>query len=279
VKNGKAEGDVVVKEGPAPSVPKRVALVGLGPTRAHYINEVDAVGNRYDKFDETWTMNSFCNVIESDRLWHMDNIAVQELRAQKNEKVCGMLKAMKNYKGPIYTSVHHDGYHNLIQFPLFEVIQKFGSAYFNSTPAYAIAYAMYIGVKELWLFGLDYTWPDVHKAEQGRACCEFWLGKATMLGMKIQICRHSTLMDSRYFKEDDIPLYGYDGYRLAMEESSPGKIALRFFEKPLPTAEEIEKRYDHILKADDIKKEAESGAGASRGHELPASVPAEGGTP
>lgn len=226
-------------------VPKRVALVGLGGSSWNYVNEVDAIGNRKDKFDEVWTMNSYCNVIESDRLWHMDNIEVQRIRAKGgNVKVKGFLKAMKEYKGPIYTSVLHPDYPNLVQYPLMEIAQKLGSLYFTSTPAYAIAYAIYIGVEEISLYGLDYTWPGMAEVELGRSCAEYWIGQGSARGVKFKVAPFSSLMEARVWSKERIPLYGYDGFRAEMYEGPEGS-GLKFVPEPLPTAEEIEIRYSH----------------------------------
>jgi hypothetical protein len=48
------------------------------------------------------------------------------------------------------------------------VINSCGIAYFNNTAAYAVAYAVHIGVKKITLFGCDYTYPNAHDAEKGR---------------------------------------------------------------------------------------------------------------
>lgn len=226
-------------------VPKRVALVALGPSNLHYIQEVDSLGDRHAKYDETWTVNTFCNVIQSDRLFHMDNIAVQRLRAKAgNKKVEGMLRAMKDYKGPIITSILDEEYPQCVQYPLFEIVGKYQSLYFNNTVAYAVAYALYIGVEALTVFGVDFTWPDIHKAESGRGCVEYWLGRCEHAGMKVAVCTQSTLKDARLWDSENIPIYGYDGYRLRMFMKD-GKPALQFSEASLPTAEEMEKRYYH----------------------------------
>jgi hypothetical protein len=62
------------------------------------------------------------------------------------------------------------------------VINSCGMAYLNNTGACAVAYAVHIGVKKISLFGCDYTYPNVHDAEKGRACLEFHLGIAKAAG-------------------------------------------------------------------------------------------------
>lgn len=224
------------------SPPKRVALVALGPSAYDYIRHCDRNGNRYNLFDETWTVNTFCNLIQAERLFHMDDIRVQELRAGKNERVRHMLQSMKRYKGPIVTSIPHPDYPNCEAFPLGAAIEQFGSMYFNNTMPYAVAYAMLIGVKELTFFGCDYVWPNMAEAEAGRGCLEFWIAKAQDRGIVTRIAAGSTLMDSKVL-DNKIKLYGYDGFDITLEDVAPGKMALKMKAVELPTAEEIERRY------------------------------------
>lgn len=224
-------------------VPERVAIVALGPSHQQYVPVCDRYGNRFQLFDETWTVNSFANVIDSDRLFHMDDFRVQMLRAVKNERVRNMLESLKRYKGPIYTSVEHPDYPQSRQFPLFEAISKYNTFYFNNTMAYALAFAGLIGVKQLTLFGMDYTWPGVEGSEGGRGCAEYWVGRLRQSGVGVAVCQESTLLDTRQNRNDEYHLYGYDAYTLKLERQTDGKVKLRLLDKPLPTAEEIEIRY------------------------------------
>jgi hypothetical protein len=47
------------------------------------------------------------------------------------------------------------------------------------------------------LFGCDFSYPNLHLAESGRACVEFWMGQASARGVQFAIAGHSTLMDMR----------------------------------------------------------------------------------
>jgi hypothetical protein len=177
----------------------------------------------------------------------MDDVRVQMIRAPRNGKIAGMLEALKRVTVPVYTSVPHPDFLNMQAYPLGEVVKAFGSVYFNNTIAYAIAYAIYIGVKEITLFGVDFTWPNVHMAEQGRGCCEYWLGYAKARGIEVHVCEQSTLLDSRLQKDGNIPLYGYDAYNVSFMEVGDEVVGLRFTERELPTLEEIEERYSHKI--------------------------------
>lgn len=226
-------------------VPQRLAIVGLGPSSLEYIKDVDRAGDRKKLYDETWTFNSYVSVIQSDRLFHMDDVWLQERRAKAgNKRVENMLEAMKRYTGPIYTCFPDEAYPTMVQFPIAEVMSKLQSGYFTTTPNYALAYALYLGVPEVMLYGCDYTWPGIASAESGRAGMEFWVGLAKGLGMKVNIHPFSSLCNARTMSRDNIQMYGYDRVRVSLEERD-GKQVLVMREKELPTAEEIEERYNH----------------------------------
>jgi hypothetical protein len=76
------------------------------------------------------------------------------------------------------------------------VINSCGIAYFNNTAAYAVAYAVHIGVKKISMYGCDYTYPNAHDAEKGRACTEFHLGIAKARGIRIGLTDKTSLMDA-----------------------------------------------------------------------------------
>jgi hypothetical protein len=157
-----------------------------------------------------------------------------------------MLAWLRRHPGPIYTSRAHADYPGLVEFPLEDVLNSCGYAYFNNTAAYALAYAIHIGVRKIHFFGIDFTYQDMHAAEQGRACVEFWLGQAAARGIAISIARSSTLMDAN--EPAERRLYGYDTVEVMIDQNSDGAAKVtRVPRSELPTAAEIEARYDHSV--------------------------------
>jgi hypothetical protein len=93
-------------------------------------------------------------------------------------------------------------------------------------------------VKKLSLFGMDFTYPNAHDAEKGRACVEFWLGIAVAQGIELAMPKTTSLMDACGAFADRF--YGYDGVDLAISRRD-GRIAVDMTDRAaLPTAEEIE---------------------------------------
>ena len=226
--------------------PKHVAILGLGPSLDQYTNICKRLGGRHKYADETWCINSLGSIIACDRIFHMDDVRIQELRAAERPEsnIAAMLEWMKTITIPVTTSRPHPDYPALEPFPLVEVLNDFRYGYFNSTAAYAVAYAIWLGVEKISLFGCDYTYPDAHDAEKGRACVEFWLGMAAERGIRITVPKNTTLLDALHTQRERF--YGYDTLDLHIRQDEQGRIGIEFSERAdLPSAEQVEAAYDH----------------------------------
>lgn len=220
-----------------------VAILGLGPSVAQYLEVSKRAGGRH--VDEVWGINALGDVFACDRIFHMDDVRIQELRAAERPEsnIARMLQWLRRHPGPIYTSREHEAYPGLVAYPLQAVVAQFGQAYFNSTAAYAVAYAVHVGVKRLELYGFDFTYPNAHHAEKGRACVEFWLGIAVAQGIDVKVPHVSSLLDACTPQER---LYGYDTLDVAFNRNDDGALRVDFTPKvEIPTAAAVEARYDH----------------------------------
>jgi hypothetical protein len=231
---------------PQPAGPRHVSIVGLGPSAQHYMDVVKKLGGRHAFCDETWVINSLGDVLDADRVFHMDDLKIQEIRAAAAPKsnIANMIKWMRKHPGPIYTSRLHPHYPGLVEFPLQDVLNDLGYEYFNNTAAYAIAYAIHLKVEKITFWGCDFTWPKAHDAERGRACCEYWIGRAMQRGIQIAVTQKSTLLDA--CAPPAKRLYGYDAVDVDIAEQPDRSLKVTFKEKTdLPSAAEIEHDYDH----------------------------------
>jgi len=88
-------------------------------------------------------------------------------------------------------------------YPLQEIMDVFGTDYFTSTVAYAIAWAIFKRYDEINLYGV----PMEHHTEYAyqRPCVEFWIGLGRGLGIKINIHDEHTIL----LKAEDGKLYGF----------------------------------------------------------------------
>jgi protein-L-isoaspartate O-methyltransferase len=229
-------------------VPRHVAIIGLGYSAEKYMDRVKRLGSRRKFADQIWGINCIGDVLRCDLVFHMDDIRIQEIRARAkpDSNIAAMVEWLRGYDGRVITSFAHPDYPCLETFPLQDVINELGLAYFNNTVAYAVVYALFIGVEKISIFGCDYTYPDRHKAEKGRACLEFWLGYAKNRGVELAMPPNTTLMDCRDDDGEEATLYGYDAVKMFIRQFNDGefKVTMEPLDK-LPTAEEIEDAYDH----------------------------------
>lgn len=187
-------------------VPKVVALVAMGSSHAAYIQECMDKASRWKVADETWAINAACGVLAHDRAFIMDRLSYFRESARENKHLEGYADWLPFHKGPIYTSHEESDYTGSVPYPIKEVVQKLGEAYFNSTPAYALAYALYLGVKTVKIFGCDYRNDTTPDGRGGRACMEYWIARAPQFGCKIWLPKTTTLCD---WDKGRPVLYGY----------------------------------------------------------------------
>lgn len=228
-----------------------VALLGLGPSVRQFLEITKRFGGRRAFCDEVWGINALGDVFACDRIFHMDDVRIQQIRAKAkpDSNIAQMLKWLQRKDiPPVVTSRAHARFPRLEEFPLREVVEKFPLAYFNSTAAYAVAYALHVNATKISCWGFDYTYPDVHDAEKGRACVEFWLGIAAARGVEIALPKTTSLMDAMY--PQDQRFYGYDTLKLEFGRTAAGVTLKRTERKQLPTAEQIEAAYCHKSYAD-----------------------------
>lgn len=233
---------------PRKPAPKHVAILGLGPSLDEYTNLCKRLGGRHRYCDETWVINALGAVIQCDRIFHMDDVRIQEARAiaRPESNIAAMLEWMRHTDIPITTSRPHPDYPTTEPFPLIEVLNAFQYGYFNSTAAYAVAYAMWLGVEKISMFGCDFTYPNAHDAEKGRACVEFWLGMAVDRNIRVVVPKTSTLLDALHTQRERF--YGYDTLDLHITQDPDGIIQVQFSERAeadIPTADQVEAAYDH----------------------------------
>lgn len=245
---------------PVPTVPESVAIVAMGASKDTYAALLsNSGGNRNRLWDEVWAINAMGGVVQCDKVIHMDDIRVQEIRAEAQPQsfVAGMLEWMRETDKPIITCKTYPEYPTTELYPLKEVLDEIGTPYLNTTVAYAVALAITIGVKRLALYGADFSYPQLHKREKGRGCVEFLLGIAATRGIAVELAQNTTLMDANEPSDHSIlaedgnkypaRLYGYDTEHVILTHAKDEgwHVDVQPREK-IPTAEEMEAKYAHL---------------------------------
>ena len=183
---------------------KTIAIVGMGSSWHDY-NLAKSHGQH---FDEVWAINSVASVIFHDRVFMMDPPA----RFLDSDDAGGQTKSMRKllttHKGPIYSCETDDRCPGVVDYPITEVVEQSHCYYLNNTVAYAIAFGFWQEVGAISLFGIDFSYKgNLHFAEAGRGCVEFWLDKCMHKNIQIEIAKSSALLDTNENAEDK--LYGY----------------------------------------------------------------------
>lgn len=231
-------------------VPESVAIIAMGKSARDYLAACSKLGTRKRFADEVWAVNAMGGVIQHDRVFIMDDLAIQADRAEADPEgsVAGQMSWIRDHDRPIYTPRAYERYPTAIEYPLEWVMNRTGHAYFNNTVPYAFALAMAMGVPDIHLYGCDYSYSDgeAHKREQGRACLEYWVAVASTAGITVHIPETSTLLDADKNSKGQT-FYGYHTERMTLDLSDEG---FRVSREPLtadetPTARQIEYRYSH----------------------------------
>lgn len=254
---------------PGRPLPSRVAIIAMGGSYRNGIGQsITAGGHRAWLPDgEVWTVNQMGGVIQHDRLFHMDDLRIQQKRAAFEAEnglmsgVVGMMGWLPSYPGPLYTSRAYADFPGSVEYPLEWVGNQTGHAYFNNTVPYAIAFAIALGVKQVHLAGVDYTYSDPRmaaKRERGRACVEYWISVAIAKQIQVTIAQESTLLDMNEMRPG-VQYYGYDAEwvhgRFTAEGFSVSRVARR--EEDVPDGKEMHLRYSHDPRIEALAKKKE----------------------
>jgi hypothetical protein len=179
-----------------------VALVCLGPTKLDLIEVQTAhepqAGLRHDDVDEVWGLNAGLNWLWGRVAWDtvfiMDHLGGE----QAKHPDYGRRIHETSERTPVITSDNILGFPHVHEYPLAEVIEAVGAgnAYFHNSVPYILAYALLIGVKELHLWGADYSHERLKDRESDRANAEYWVGFCRARGMRIVIPQSTTLLNA-----------------------------------------------------------------------------------
>jgi len=192
VKNKKVENEEGAFVEPLLTRPKKVAIVALGVSCQDFLRMMlQATRTEKPLFDEVWTLNRGMKGIVHDKLFVMDDL--EWIRKKKDKVYASWLK---KHDKPIMTSTVYPGYPMAVPYPLHQVMEFLEDDIFAvNTVSYMVAYAMYIGVEVLSIYGADFFYPGGKTAEEGGQAVAYLLGMAA--GRKImrhQIPASSTLL-------------------------------------------------------------------------------------
>lgn len=213
--------------------PRSVAIVACGPTSSQWHAGNFTYEPQFGAIDEVWTLNKGLRTTRCHVGFVMDDLVGEAARSASYAADLGALEV------PIITSIVDDAVrrifpdNRLYAYPLGPVWTHIGTRmlrarglpdaeihgnpeavlragkslgeYIHNSIPYILAYALFIGVKQIALFGADYTFPGQAAREDDRANCEYWVGALRMAGVDVQVPPQTTLLN----KSSGRTLYGY----------------------------------------------------------------------
>jgi hypothetical protein len=206
-----------------PPPPKSVHLVGLGPSAREFVwmwLNPETPELLYER-DEIWTVNrAVFGSVPHDLLFVMDNIT------QEAEQFPIYGRRLWQHDRPIITSDNLEGWPAHVHAYPFEAIMAWAQRTFrvarvdwfvNSMP-YALLYAAWIGVEEVYCWGMDFVSHSSGKVvEDGHPNVAYWIAKVEEAGVNVIIPRNSSLCDANHREV----MYGYQ------HDPRPGSAARR----------------------------------------------------
>ena len=214
-------------------IPESVSVVAMGPSQRTWHNGNGSYDRAIPKADEVWALNKGLRTLKVDVGFILDDLVGEARRSEEYARdirdlsipiitttidtdVKALFPGNRLHTYPLepiiweigvrYGVVNGTDVQQIIDHPA-NVLRIGGAVGFylqNSVPM-ILAYALWIGVRKLYLYGVDYTYPGQEAREDDRANCEYWVGFCRGQGMEVQVCSDSTLLDTR----NPTKLYGY----------------------------------------------------------------------
>lgn len=212
---------------------KKVNILAMGSSRNDF-DVLQLMEQRPEVLQdaELWGINYMGAIKRLDRIIHIDPVHPY-LGHPPVKDMCDW--ALKDGI-PFYTSHRHPMYPNHVTYPFDKVCNTIGTHYLNGSVAYALALAIAEGYTDIGLFGADFSYPNAHVSESGRANVEYLMGLGAGRGIRFIVAQSSTLMDAHCRQQP----YGW--FKNPLHPPSSGGV--------LMTVQEI---FDHVA-SDRISK-------------------------
>ena len=183
----------------------KLAIVGLG------ISSYDWVMANYHSPVEcqVWTINAGCGTFRHDVVFDMHTPTY--LKNNSATRIDARRAWLKKHDRPIIMPRADPEYPTSQTYPLRRVIEESNSTYFTTGLAYLLALALVSGVRELALYGVDFSYDREKKThdEPGRACCEYWVGRLIQNGCEVYLTTNTHFLDM-WDRSSKQKIYGYD---------------------------------------------------------------------
>lgn len=185
---------------PTGGAPRTVDIVALGYSMRAYVHQCLRKGLESDAVsDEVWTVNRGIRAFNADLAFILDELPDEII----NDPAYG--EAIKNYKKPIISTVCADDVGVCSTYPGAAILDclrtthgmSITDPYWHNSMPMVMAYALFIGVEQVTLWGCDYQSEAGVSLEDDRANLEYWCGVCRARGMRVGVPTESTLLNQR----------------------------------------------------------------------------------
>lgn len=187
---------------------KKIAIVGCSDTKD--------IAPYDDKSWEIWAMNNAFHTKRQDVWFEIHPIKFEDGKYYRRKLIKpGVFEWSNEFRGqpmseyleylaklkcPVYMQKHWDCVPQSIPYPLEEITTRFGR-YLTNSVSYMIAMAMLQGATDIGCFGVDMAAGTEYGPQ--RPSCEWFLGIAAGMGVRLTIPEQSDLLKTRF-------LYGFE---------------------------------------------------------------------
>lgn len=217
--------------------PRSVAIVANGRSKSVFMDMNMDKRMVAPVAEEVWSVNAAFRTVRMDKLFLMDDLKYHCARHYPF-----YAEQLKGYReAPIITATAYPEWPMSVAYPLEDVVASVDDTYLTNTVPYMLAYALTIGVEEIFIFGADYSYDAAEvcqrhfaalksgtineeqfvaavvqttAGERGKDNLEYWMGYAKAKGVTIHFPLESSLKDNVYRTSQNADLrrrylYGY----------------------------------------------------------------------
>jgi len=168
----------------------RIIILGTGPGWQNAPTDI-----------ETWSIINMVFHREASLLFEMHRLTDDEYLKLKNVREA--VEKANELNIPIMTLEMVDIVRHCNVYPIKEIIKAYKSDYFTNSISYMIAYALFIGIKRIDIYGVAMVVGSEYAIQ--KPSVEYWIAYARGKGVKVNVHGFTELL-----KSADKKLYGYN---------------------------------------------------------------------
>lgn len=191
---------------PAVYLPRRdletAVIVGMGETAWKFSERCLAEGAWWKRLPKSILIgiNAAAYMCRADLCFNMHDARIMRNIFQEMDEPCDVAPKgvdttwMRTGMFPVVAAEHVPEIPGCMVLDIPELIEFFKTAYFTSTFAYALAWTIMCGAKDIWFYGADFNYYGLDAVSEARRhCVKYWIGRAEALGARVHMTEGASL--------------------------------------------------------------------------------------